>query len=176
VKITSQIFLAAALLISSAVYGFCGEPGWTTDYAKAVEQARTENKAILLDFTGSDWCGWCMKMKEETLDTPMFKSYARKNLVLVEVDFPHSTPQSDAVKAQNQQLSQQFQVSGFPAFILLDKSGSVLGRQNGYLEGGSSAFLAELRKFYTPPPDSANASSADDFDAFFKKPAQNPTP
>jgi thioredoxin-related protein len=171
-KFALQGLLAAAIF---ALPTFCEAEGWTTDYAKAVERAKTEDKAILLDFTGSDWCGWCMKMKKETLDTPPFKQYAEKNLVLVEVDFPHNTPQSDAVKAQNQQLSQRFQVSGFPAFIILSKTGKLLGRQDGYLEGGPVAFLAQLKKFYKGSP-AASASPGDDFDAFFKKPAQSPTP
>lgn len=172
-KLTLTFFLAATLLTSSA---FCEAPGWTTDYAKALDEAKTENKAILLDFTGSDWCGWCMKMKQETLDTPIFKDYAAKNLVLVEVDFPHQKPQSDAVKAQNQQLSQKYQVTGFPAFIILSKTGRLLWRQDGYLEGGPVAFLNELKKFYRPAPASASASPTDDFDNFFKKPAQTPAP
>ena len=165
-----------ALFSALAISAFAGEAGWITNYAKAVEQAKTENKAILLDFTGSDWCGWCMKMKQETLDTPIFKQYARKNLVLVEVDFPQAKPQSAEVKKQNQQLSQKFNVHGYPAFIILDKDGNHLGRQDGYLEGGPTAFLAEIKKFYTPPVTSDSSGSGSDFDAFFKKPAQSPVP
>jgi thioredoxin-related protein len=173
--------IAFAGLFGAAISLFATAPlvlaeGWTTDYAKAVEQAKTENKAILLDFTGSDWCGWCMKMKKETLDTPAFHQYAEKNLVLVEVDFPHNIPQSDKVKAQNQDLSQKFQVNGFPAFIILSKTGRLLGRQDGYLEGGPTAFLAELKKFYKGSPSPASGGQGDDFNSFFKKPAQSPTP
>ena len=168
--------LLAAAIYGSAAVSASADPDWTTNYAKAVEQAQTENKAILLDFTGSDWCGWCMKMKRETLDTPMFKEYAENNLVLVEVDFPHNKPQSDEVRAQNQQLSQKYQVNGFPAFIIVSKTGRMLGRQDGYLEGGPTAFLAELKKFYRGAPSTASASPADDFDAFFKKPGQSPAP
>lgn len=166
------------------------EPGWTTDYAKAVEQAQTEDKAILLDFTGSDWCGWCMKMKKETLDTPAFKDYAAKNLVLVEVDFPHNKPQSEKVIAQNQKLSQKYKADGFPTFIILSKGGKELGRQVGYLEGGPSAFLAELKTFYKGSPNAAAGAAgtgpglgglggtapSDDFQSLLHKPAQSPTP
>lgn len=118
-----------------------------------------------------------MKMKKETLDTPMFKQYAEKNLVLVEVDFPHNKPQSDALKDQNQKLSQQFEASGFPTFVVLSNTGKVLGKQVGYLEGGPGAFIAELKTFYKGSPNAgAGASPADDFNSFFKKPAQSPTP
>jgi thioredoxin-related protein len=188
-KIPSPKFLAAALLISSAAPVFA-EPGWTTDYAKAVEQARTDDKAILLDFTGSDWCPWCMKMKKEALDTPMFKQYAERNLVLVEVDFPHNKTQSGKVIAQNQNLSQKYHASAFPTFVIVSKTGTELGRQEGYLEGGPKAFIAELKKFYKGSPgagaDSAGAGSgltglggtaaSDDFESLLHKPAQNPTP
>jgi protein disulfide-isomerase len=173
-KIPFSRFLAAALPVLFAIPAF-GDAGWTTNYAKAVEQAKAEDKAILLDFTGSDWCGWCMKMKKETLDTPMFKDYAGKNLVLVEVDFPHNKPQSDQVKAQNQELSDKFGASGFPTFVVVSKTGRVLGKQVGYLEGGPEAFIAELKKFYKGSPN-AGASPVDDFDAFFHHPAQSPTP
>ena len=168
------------------------EPGWTTDYAKAVEQAQTEDKAILLDFTGSDWCGWCMKMKKETLDTPAFKEYAAKNLVLVEVDFPHNKPQSEKVIAQNQKLSQKYKADGFPTFIILSKGGKEQGRQVGYLEGGPSAFIAELKTFYKGSPNANAAAPAagsgpgvgglggtapsDDFESLLHKPAGSPTP
>jgi len=171
-KFAVQGLLAAAIF---ALPTFCEAEGWTTNYAKAVEQAKTEDKAILLDFTGSDWCGWCMKMKKETLDTSAFKHYAEQNLVLVEVDFPQAKPQSAKVKAQNQQLSKQFQVTGYPAFVLLSNNGELLGRQDGYLEGGPTAFLAEIKKYYKGSPN-AGATPADDFDSLFKKPAQSPTP
>ena len=172
-KITFRGLLAVAITMAFAARAFCGEPGWTTDYAKAVAQAKSENKAILLDFTGSDWCGWCMKMKEETLDKPMFKHYAEKNLVLVEVDFPRSKPQSDEVKAQNTSLSQKYKIGGYPAFIILNNKEEELGRQLGYLAGGPSAFLAKLNTFYKP---AASSSGSDDFDSFFKKPTGSPTP
>jgi len=175
VKLAHSGLLAIAILMAAQLPAFSKAPGWMTDYAKALEQAKTENKAVLLDFTGSDWCGWCMKMKKETLDTSMFKHYAEQNLVLVEVDFPHNTVQPDKVKAQNQQLSQQFEVKGFPAFVLLSSDGQLLGRQDGYLEGGATAFLAELKKYYKGSPN-AGAKPEDDFSAFFKKPAQSPAP
>ena len=168
--------LAAAILLSLPLPAFSDEGGWTTHYAQAVEQAKKEDKAILLDFTGSDWCEWCMKMKKETLDTGAFKSYAKQNLVLVEVDFPQNKPQSEALKAQNQKLGQQFGISGYPSFVILNKNGKVLGRQVGYLEGGPAAFLAELKKFYKAPARSA-ATGGDDFDSFFKtKPGESPAP
>ena len=160
--------LAVVTLLLGGTSAFAQATNWTTDYAKAVEQAKAENKPILLDFTGSDWCGWCMKMKREALDTPQFSSYAQKNLVLVTVDFPHSVPQAPQVKQQNEKLGTQFHANGFPTFVLTDGRGRVLGRQDGYLAGGATAFIARLNTFYTPAPKAVGASE-DDFDKFFKK-------
>jgi protein disulfide-isomerase len=167
-------FLALAIL-GLSVSAFSQESVWMTDYAKAVDLAKSQNKAILLDFTGSDWCGWCMKMKQETLDTPAFKHYAQKNLVLVEVDYPHNKAQTEQEKQQNQKLGKQFEITGYPAFVLLDKDGKELGRQGGYLQGGPSAFIAKLNTFYKPAGNGSSDSN-DDFHSFFKKPTQSATP
>ena len=170
-----QLPTLAAFLLGTAASAFAQQGNWTTDYAKAVTQAKAENKPVLLDFTGSDWCGWCMKMKKESLDTPQFVTYAKKNLVLVTVDFPHSTPQPPAVKMQNEKLNAQFRATGFPTFILVDADGHELGRQTGYLQGGATTFLAKLNTFYAPAPRAASGSG-DDFDAFFKKSSPAPKP
>ena len=168
-------FFAAAIFLFSVASAFSQQGAWGNDYAKAVEQAKAENKPILLDFTGSDWCGWCMKMKKESLDTPQFVSYAQKNLVLVTVDFPHNTPLAPQVKKQNDELGSRFKVSGYPCFVLVDKTGRELGRQGGYLAGGAPAFVAKLNTFYTPAPKAAS-TGGDDFDKFFHKPAAASTP
>jgi len=120
---------------------------WLTDLPKAQAQAKAENKMVLLDFTGSDWCGWCIKFKKEALDTTEFKDYAAKNLVLVEVDFPRKTPQSADQKKANEALSKKYQANGYPTFVVLSKDGTEIGRQEGYEPGGSTAFIAKLDKF-----------------------------
>ena len=138
-----------ALTASTLLIGTTRAEGaaWLTDYDKAIAQAKAENKAVLLDFTGSDWCGYCIKMVKETLSKKEFTEYAAKNLVLVEVDFPNNKPQTDVVKKQNEELQKKFGVQGYPTFLLLDKNGKELGRQRGYLEGGPSAFMAKLNGF-----------------------------
>ena len=122
-------------------------PGWTDDYAKAVEKAKAENKNILLDFTGSDWCGWCIKFDKETLSTDKFAEYAKAHLELVVVDFPNKKPQSDDLKAANKALQKKYDVDGFPTFVLLNADGKEIGRQVGYTPGGPDAFIAKLDKF-----------------------------
>ena len=170
-KIIYQI--VAFVLLGTSIPAFSQEAQWLTNYDKAINLARTEDKIVLIDFTGSDWCGWCMMMKEETLNTPQFKHYARENLILLEVDFPHNKVQTEQEKQQNQKLVQQFQIKGYPAFVLLDKDGKELGRQTGYLEGGPVAFISKLNTFHKPVPDKKGNNN---FDSFFKKPAPQPTP
>src|SRR5271154_4672838 len=117
-------FLFAVML---ALPAFAQDPDWITSYDKAVAQAKTENKAILLDFTGSDWCPWCIKLKQEVFDTSQFKDYAKDHLVLLEVDFPNHKYQSAELKQQNQVLSKKYQITGYPTVIVMGKGGRHLG-------------------------------------------------
>lgn len=119
---------------------------WTTNYEAAMAQARKQNAKVFLFFTGSDWCGWCKRLDAEILSTEKFKTYAGKNLILVKLDFPHSIPQTDAVKAQNEALAQKHQVSGFPTVIVLNSSGKTVGSL-GYQPGGADPFIEALRRF-----------------------------
>lgn len=123
------------------------ESTWLTDLPKAEAQAKAENKIILIDFTGSDWCGWCIKFKKDVLDTPEFKEYAAKNVVLVELDFPSKKAQSDELKKANAALKDKYGVKGFPTLVVLDKDGKEIGRQRGYSEGGPKAFIEKLEGF-----------------------------
>jgi len=123
-----------------------GTGEWTTDFAAALGQARAEKKKIILFFTGSDWCGWCKRLDREVLSMTDFKAYAREKLILVKLDFPRSIPQSTAVKARNQKLSELYQIEGYPTIVVLDSNGNTVGRL-GYQPGGPGPFIAELKKF-----------------------------
>jgi len=141
-KIAILIFTCCALLPAVAA-----DQGWLTSVPQALAQAKKENKMVLLDFTGSDWCGWCIKFKKEALDTQPFATYASKNLVCVELDFPQKKPMSAALKQANKALAAEYKVSGYPTFVVLSKDGKELGRQDGYEAGGSKAFIAKLENF-----------------------------
>jgi thioredoxin-related protein len=136
--------LVLSLVICAAAFPALAQSTWMTDLTKARELATKQNKQILLNFTGSDWCGWCKKMKAETLDKPDFVAYATTNLVLVEVDFPNSKPQTAALKRSNAILKEKYVVSGYPTFVLIEPDGKELGRQVGYLKGGSDAFAGKI--------------------------------
>jgi thiol-disulfide isomerase/thioredoxin len=118
-----------------------------TDLPTALNQARSENKMVLLDFTGSDWCSWCIKFDHDVLSTDKFAGYAKSKLVLVKLDFPSHKKQDAALKQANQEIKQRFGVNGFPTFVLLNSAGRELGRQVGYLKGGPDAFITELDGF-----------------------------
>src|SRR2546430_1281570 len=77
---------------------------WLTDLPKAQEKAKTDKKLVMLDFTGSDWCGWCIKLNNEVFSKAEFAKYAKDNLVLVEVDFPRKKQQPEELKRANQAL------------------------------------------------------------------------
>jgi thioredoxin-related protein len=118
---------------------------WLTDFAAAKQQAASENKKLLLDFTGSDWCGYCKLLDAEVLSTQAFKDFAR-DYVLVRIDFPRSTELPPALKQQNDALAQQFQVGGFPTLLVMDSSGREITRQSGYQPGsGPQAYLAQFK-------------------------------
>jgi len=123
------------------------DSSWSTDLPNALNQARSEHKMVLLDFTGSDWCGWCIKFDHDVLSTDRFASYAKSKLVLVKVDFPSHKPQDSSLKETNAKLKRRFQVEGFPTFVLLNFAGKELGRQVGYSEGGPGAFISKLDDF-----------------------------
>jgi protein disulfide-isomerase len=132
---------------SSSTAARASELSWGADLPSALNQAQSENKMVLLDFTGSDWCPWCIKFDNEVLSTDKFAAYANDKLVLVRLDFPRTKPQSDLLKQANHKLAKQFGVDGYPTYVLLSNSGKELGRQVGYARGGPDAFIAELENF-----------------------------
>jgi thioredoxin-related protein len=137
--------IAVILALSGASCARADE-AWTTDYKKAQQEAQASHKLLLLDFTGSDWCGFCFQLDKAILSQPQFKNYASKNLVLLEVDFPRRKTQSVETRKQNQELAARYQVEGFPTLVVLDGEGKTLWRYDGLYVGGIAAFLAELDK------------------------------
>lgn len=144
-KHRSIFFAVAACLFLFAPFARA-ESGWLNDYKKAQQEATATHKFLLLDFTGSDWCGWCRKFAKEIWSQPQFKDYARENLVLLEVDFPRSKPQSVELRKQNQELAQQYEVQGFPTIVVLNGNGQKIWQYDGYFPGGPDAFIAQLEK------------------------------
>lgn len=132
-------------LITATLSTHGAEVEWLTDVHAAMDKARLENKIVLLDFTGSDWCGWCKRLKKEVFDQPDFAAFAQANLVMVEVDFPQAKPQSPEQKAANQELAATYHITGYPTLIYLNQSGQQVG-SGGYIEGGPKSFIASMEK------------------------------
>jgi thioredoxin-related protein len=123
-----------------------GEAHWLTSVPEAQALAKKENKIVLMDFTGSDWCSWCMKLDKEVFTKPEFAEYASKNLVLVQVDFPNSKPQSTELQKANKELQAKYNVNGFPTLVAIKPDGTIVWQQVGYMAGGPPAVIAELDK------------------------------
>ena len=138
--------LAAVLLVAVATLKVAAaESAWSTDFSAAQAQAKKENKLVLMNFTGSDWCGWCKKLHKEVFSTKEFGAYAKEKLVLVEVDFPNGKKQTDALKKANEALQEKFKAEGFPTIVVLNGEGKVAWRQVGYMPGGPEAWIAKLK-------------------------------
>lgn len=119
---------------------------WKENLDEALKTAQLENKTVLVNFTGSDWCVWCKRLNEEVFSKPEFAEYAEKNLVLVKIDFPRDKEQAQETKYYNQQLAAQFKIEGYPTIVLLRKDGSNLG-VTGYMEGGAANYVQHLQSF-----------------------------
>lgn len=142
-RLLATTMTALCLLTAPA---FAGGEGWTHDYEAAKTQAAEEGKDLLLDFTGSDWCGWCIKLVNEVFSKDDFKAYADKNLVLVELDFPRDKSKvSEETRAQNETLKEAFAIRGYPTIYLTDGTGKPYAR-TGYQAGGPEAYIAHLEE------------------------------
>jgi protein disulfide-isomerase len=126
---------------------------WETNVTKAMAISTETKKPLLLFFTGSDWCGWCIRLQKEVLKTPEFAAWAKENVVLVELDYPRKAPQTEEIKKQNNELQMAFGIQGFPTIILANAS-TKEGKVNfegigstGYVAGGPSAWLAVANGF-----------------------------
>jgi len=139
-----KLKMIAVLLGVAAVAQPLTAANWLTEPSAAQDQARKEKKLILVNFTGSDWCSWCMKLKNEVFSKPEFDAFASENLVLLEIDFPKKKALPAAVKKANAAFADKLKVSGYPTLHLLDADLKSLG-EFGYLPGGPTRFLAKLK-------------------------------
>ncbi|MCD6052677.1 MAG: thioredoxin [Verrucomicrobia bacterium] len=123
-----------------------GKDAWLTDYPKAQALAKEQKKAILMDFTGSDWCPPCMQLKKTVLSNAEFTKFAAEKLVLVEVDFPQEKKQSEELKKANAELEKKFKIDGYPTIIVVDAEGKELFRDSGYDGSSAKEYVAKLSK------------------------------
>jgi protein disulfide-isomerase len=125
--INTRIALFAWALCALGLGSVRAEANWLSDFSKAQEEAKAGHKLLLLDFTGSDWCMWCRRLQAEVFSQPEFEEYAKKNLVLMKVDFPRAKPLSAELRRQNETLAQKFEIQGFPTIVILNGDGKQVG-------------------------------------------------
>ncbi|RYD61526.1 MAG: thioredoxin family protein, partial [Verrucomicrobiaceae bacterium] len=111
-----------AVLAATASFAF-GSEGWMTNWEEAKAKAKAENKPILINLTGSDWCGWCIKVEKEVFSSKEFQEYAAANVILMEADFPKKKELPADLKKQNEALKKQYLAGGYPTVWLLDAEG-----------------------------------------------------
>ena len=124
------------------------EAVWLTDFPAAQAKAKAEKKLLLADFTGSDWCIWCKKLKAEVFDKEPFAAQAAKQFVLVQLDFPHEKELPAELKQQNTKLARQYKINAFPSILVLAPDGELIAH-TGYRTGGAENYcqwLVELVK------------------------------
>lgn len=137
------LMLISCILVICPLFAEEKEELWLTNLETGLELSAEQNKPVLLYFTGSDWCGWCIKLTEEVLDTDQFINYAEENLVLVRLDFPRSIQQDEATVRYNRNIMERFNVRGFPTLFLLNSDESVIA-QTGYRQGGAEKYIEHL--------------------------------
>lgn len=144
---TFTLYFAALLLALSGIFSGARAADWHTDFPKALKEAKATEKPVLLDFTGSDWCPVCAVMEKETFTKKEFEDYAKKNLVLVRLDYPQTKALPPKLQAQNDKLLDAYNPDAvMPTFILLNKNGQVIWRNEGIVEGGPSGFIQQIEK------------------------------
>lgn len=145
-KLKRYLHAATFVAILGLGTAFAGGEGWLSDFEAAKKQAADEKKNLLIDFTGSDWCGWCIKLNKEVFDHAEFKTGVKDKFVLVEIDFPNDKSKlTAAVIAQNEALQEKYAVKGFPTILLTDEQGKPFAI-TGYQAGGPDAYVKHLNE------------------------------
>ena len=119
---------------------------WENNLEQAITQAKKENKAVLVNFTGSDWCIWCKRLSTEVFQQKEFKDYANKSLVLVMLDFPRDNQQTPETKNYNNGLAMKYGIQGFPTILIFNNQGKLVA-QTGYQPGGAEKYIEHIKSY-----------------------------
>ncbi|MDP7246662.1 MAG: redoxin domain-containing protein [Planctomycetota bacterium] len=154
-----KYLLPLLFLLSSVSRISAQEAQWIPDFDQAVLLAEKQNKDLLVDFTGSDWCGWCTKLHEEVFQHEAFWRPILNDFILVALDYPRKDPAKAAVPnpKRNQELKAQYGIRGFPTLLLMTASGEVYG-QTGYRKGGPELYVEHIRELQKSRPKTVSKS------------------
>jgi thioredoxin-related protein len=134
--------LVAASLMQGCSKGALDHEG----YRAARARAEAESKCMLLAFTGSDWCDWCIKLEAEVFSRPVFRNFAESNLVMLVIDFPSDeSAKTLAARKQDSALADYFGVNGFPTVLIICPEGNAVAR-TGYKDGGPKAYVEHVKQ------------------------------
>jgi thioredoxin-related protein len=136
--------------------------GWSTDFQAARQQAADSGRNLLIDFTGSDWCSWCIKLRNEVFAKDGFEAAVKDKFVLVELDYPRNkTKLGEAVLKQNMALLEVYPIKAYPSVLLCDAAGKPFAI-TGYRPGGPEAYVPHLTELLAKKTarDEAFASAA----------------
>jgi thioredoxin-related protein len=145
-KVFLSFVLIALILVGCKNAGTSDNLDWETNLETALLKAQKENKTVLVNFTGSDWCVWCQRLSNEVFSQSEFENFAKENLVLVKIDFPKNIELPMETKMYNNQLAQRFGVQGFPTIFLLRADGTPI-LQTGYQPGGPANYINHLKSY-----------------------------
>lgn len=140
------LFLSACSRSSTEKAQDAVELEWLTDAEAARELSAVTGKPVLMNFTGSDWCGWCIKLEREVFTRPEFASFAEEELILLKLDFPRRKAIAPELAARNEALSQKYDIKGFPTILLMGPGDQLLAR-TGYQPGGAERYVEHLRDY-----------------------------
>lgn len=136
------------ILLLTVLSGILTTAVWLGNFSEAQKQAQTSHKKILINFSGSDWCGPCIRLRSEILESAAFEKYASENLVLVRADFPRAKKNQlpkEQVKL-NEDLAEKYNPDGkFPFTVLVDENGKILKTWDGYPGVSPDAFVAQIK-------------------------------
>ena len=149
-----QFLLLIIIALSQTKNAQSVDLNWHTDLSKAVSISINEKKPLMLFFTGSDWCGWCIRLKKEVFNHEKFKVWSDDNLILVELDFPRRKKLESNILNQNRELARIFGVSGYPTCWLVEPQILENSKVNfmklgklGYVAGGTDKWISVAKKF-----------------------------
>ena len=142
-RLTVPVVFALVVLSAPLQLSATDIYSWQTDLQTALEQAEREDRVVFAYFAGSDWCGWCARLKSEVLDTQIFDDFSQRFVVPLLIDFPRQLPQTEAQQAANRKVAETYGIRGFPTVLILDPQGNEIHR-TGYVPGGAGNYVGLL--------------------------------
>ncbi|MFZ1514974.1 MAG: thioredoxin family protein [Saprospiraceae bacterium] len=148
IVISANLISCAQTPAKDANNGYKAEQeGWLVNLDEAYALSKKTNKPIMANFTGSDWCGWCKRLSAAVFVKDDFKAWAKKNVILLELDFPRGKAIPDAIRTQNANLQQAFQVSGYPTIWVFDLEKDKKTNQYQINALGKTGYTATVQEF-----------------------------